>query len=107
MTPDKNSEESTNQRTLFPDPAAITGHNQRDSGGKWNRTNVFRESKEAILLTSIPDRFCLEKTRLPFACNEYHMQCYGLSMDPAERAICEFSPAIRSLKGYVRFYVQH
>jgi hypothetical protein len=99
--------ESTNQRTLFPDPATITTYDQRVSGRKWNKTNVFHGSKEANLMTSIPDKFCLEKTRSLFSFDEYHMQCYGSLMGPVERAICEFPSVIGSLKKRVRFYSHH
>ena len=70
----------------------------------WNKTNVFRGSKKANHLTSISDTFCLEETRSLFSCDEYRMQRYGSSMDLMGRAICEFSPAIHSVKGCVRFY---
>ena len=61
-------------------------------------TNVFHESKEAILLTSILDRFCLERTTLLFSCDEYRMRWYGSSMDQVARAIYEFHSAIGCLK---------
>ena len=70
-------------------------------------TDVFRGSKEAILLTSIPDIFYLERTTLPFSCDEYHMRWYGSSMDQVEIAIYAFRPAIGCLKISVRFYSQH
>jgi hypothetical protein len=104
---DENSEEFTNQRILFPDPATVTQHDQSVTGGKWNKTNVFRGSKEANLMTSIPYKFCLEKTRSLFSFHEYHMQCYGSSVGPVERAICEFPSVIGSLKGWVSFYTHH
>ena len=66
-------------------------------------TNVFRGPKEAIHLTSILDRFYLERTRLPFSCDEYHMRWYGSSMDQVEIAIYEFRPAIACLSGCVKF----
>ena len=67
-------------------------------------TNVFRESKEVTLLTSILDRFCLERTTLPFSCDEYRMRWYDSSMGQVARAIYEFRSAIGSLKGCVKFY---
>ena len=69
-------------------------------------TDVFHESKEAILLTSILDRFCLERTTPPFSCDEYRMRYYGSPMDQVERAIYVFRPAIGCLNGCVRFYSQ-
>ena len=75
-----------------------------ESAGKQNKTNVFRGPKEANHLTSIPDIFYLERTKLPFSCDGCHMRCYGSSMDPVERAIYKFRPAIACLNGCVRLY---
>jgi hypothetical protein len=71
-----------------------------------NITNVFRGSKEAILLISTPERCCLQKTRLLFSYDKYHMRCCGSSRGPVGRAICECSFGIGSLKGRVRFHSQ-
>ena len=71
---------------------------------EYSKTNAFRGPKEANHLTSIPDKFYLEKTRLPFSCDECHMRCYGLSMDPVERAIYEFRPAIACLNRCVKLH---
>jgi hypothetical protein len=61
------------------------------------RANVFRESKEVILMTSTPERCCLEKTKMPFSCDRYHMRCYDSLRDPVGRAICERFLAFASL----------
>jgi hypothetical protein len=84
---------------LLPDPAAIISCYQRASGGKRDRTNVFRGPREVNLLTSIPGIFCFGKTTLPLSCDGYYMQCYGSLMGPVGRAICGCSRVIVSLKG--------
>ena len=75
---------------------------QMPSSWKDDGTHAFRGSKEAILLISTPERCCLEKTRSQFSCDEYHKRCCGSSRGPEGRAICEYFPAIASLKGWVR-----
>ena len=50
-----------------------------------------------MVLTSIPDKFCLERTSRPFSCGEYHMRWYGSSMDQVETAIYESRPAVGRL----------
>ena len=65
----QNNQEPTNHRTLLPDPAiirfCIRGVNRKEDG-----TDVFREAKEAILLTSTPEKCCLERTKTQFFCDE-------------------------------------
>ena len=68
---------------------------------KEDRSNVFHGSKVVSLLTSTPDRSHLGKAMTLFSCDEYHVRCCGWLRGLAERAICEYSPAIGSLKnGY-------
>ena len=88
---------------LLPEPATNVGCNQIESSREEDGTNVFRRSKEGILMTSSRERWCLEKTRLRISCDEYHMRCCGWLRGLVERAICECSPAIGSLKGWVTF----
>src|SRR6267154_2217827 len=68
------------------------------SGGKWNGAHAFHGSKEVNLLISIPGRCRLERTTSQFSCGEYRTLCYGLLMDPMERAIRRHCPAIGFLK---------
>jgi hypothetical protein len=71
---------------------------RRQSGEKWDKAYVSRESKEASLLISIPGKCRLQRTRWLSACNEYRTQCYDLSTDPEGRATCGCFPAIGFLK---------
>ena len=73
-------------------------HYQRESSWNGDGTNIFRGSKEGILMTSSPERCCLEKTKLRFFCDEYRMRCCGSSRGPVGIAICECFRAIGSLK---------
>ena len=77
---------------------------RRQSGEKWNKAYVSRESKEASRLSSIPGKCYLERTRLLSVCDEYRTQCYDLSTDPVGRATCGCSPAIGFLKLCVRLH---
>ena len=102
----RNKKEYTDQRILLPEPAIV----QDSIRGIWwkeARTNVFRESKAVILLTSTLERCCLQKTKMQFSCDEYCMRCYDSLRDPVGRAICECCLAIGSLKGCVRPHTQH
>jgi hypothetical protein len=68
--------------------------------GKWekDKANVFRGPKEVILLTSILEICCLEKTKTQFSCDGYHMRYYGSLRDPVGRATCGCFLAIGSLE---------
>jgi hypothetical protein len=70
-------------------------------------TNVFREPKEVNLLTSTPEKCCLERTKALLSCGEFHTQCCGSLRDPWGRAICGRFLAIGSLKGRVRLRNHH
>ena len=83
----------------FSGSSYITGCHQGVSGGKRDRTNVFRGAREVNLLTSILEIFSLGKTNLQISCDEYHKRCYGSLMGPVGRAICKCSLVIVSLKG--------
>jgi hypothetical protein len=91
---------------LLPEPATTGGY-QNESNRKKDRSNVFHGSKVASLLTSTPDRSHLGKTMTLFSCDEYHVRCCGWLKGLAERAICEYSPAIGSLKKWVRLNSEH
>jgi hypothetical protein len=82
----------------FSGSSYITGCHQGVSGGKRDKTNVFRGAREVNLLTSILEIFFLGKTNLQISCDEYHMRCYGSLMGRVGRAICECSLVIVSLK---------
>ena len=84
---------------LFPEPAIIQDDIRRSQIGEEDGANVFHEPKEASRLISTPERCCLQKTRLRFSYDEYHMRCCGSSRGPVGRAICECSPGIDSLNG--------
>jgi hypothetical protein len=88
--------------TLLPEPAIIQEGIRGSPSWKEGGANVFRGPKEMIPMTSTPGKCCLEKTRLLFSCDEYHMRCCGSLRDPEGRAICECSPVIGSLKEWVR-----
>ena len=92
--------------TLLPEPATTRCY-QNESIKKEDEPNVFHGSKEASLLTSSPRRCCLGKTMMLFSCDEYYLRCCGWWRGLAERATCEYSPAIGSLKGRVRLNGEH
>ena len=68
--------------------------------GQGTETYVSCGSKEAKLLSSIPERCCLERTRLLLSYDEYDGQCYGSLTDLAGRAICGGFPKIGFLEEY-------
>ena len=83
---------------LLPEPATIQDGIRGSQGWKDDGANVFHEPKEVNLWTSTPERYCLERTKTQFSCDEYHKLCYGWLRDPVGRAICGWFLAIGALK---------